>query len=407
MNLKDYKFIVSSGCSYGVMMKNLFFNHTYLNTIYSKFNGDRLDYNYDKNKIVFLGAGLPSQSSEWALHSTQYIINALLKLGVESSNIYCFVEWTQYNRITNPIENFINTSNIKVDNVLIHHLNSHFDNRDITELFKFINITALQKLPNIGIIDKCYYINSNSLLPTEIDDVFGIDGKLMYEKQFKIHQQTTNISFLKNYLNNIISLQNYLKSNNINYNFCNMQSEFTGWIEDGFEYQQKLKFGNQYHKYYINGKQNIVQNLNYDSIKNSGIHLINAYPQITHLYNIIDFSKWWFYNKNGYNFGGIDEYFLDTYDTYAYSNLMHYNSKEINVYDIVGGYNWHPTEILYTILHNTAAFNNPFVKVKQEWIDYLLNLLNEDINYKGITKHKLACSKSYYENIITYEHTKL
>lgn len=407
MNLKDYKFIVSSGCSYGVMMKNLFFNYTYLDNVYTKFGDDRLEYNYDKDKIIFLGAGVPSQSSEWALHSTQYIVNELLKLGIESSNIYCFVEWTQYDRITNSIENFINTSDIELDNVLLHHANLNYNNHNITELFKYFNIKSIKKLPNIGIIDGCYYINSNSLTPTQIDSVFGGDGKLMYEKQFKIHRETTNISFLKNYFNNIISLQNYLKSNNISYNFCNMQSEFDGWIKNGFEYQQKLKYGNKYYKYYIHSKKHITQNLNYDNVKNDGVHVTNAYPQITHLYNLIDFSNWWFYNEDGFKFGGIDEYFLHKYDTYAYSNLMYFNDNEINVFDIVGGYNWHPTEILYTLLHNEAAFNNPFVKVKQEWNDYLINLLNEDINYKGITKHKLSCSKSYYDNIITYEHTKL
>lgn len=402
MNLKGYKFIVSSGCSYGVMMKSLFYNHSYLENVYSKFNGDRLEYNYNKDKIIFLGAGLPSQSSEWACHSVQYIISKLIKLGINTSDIYCFVEWTQYDRITNSIENFIDTSKIEIDAVIPHHTNN-----SINQLLKYFNINQIKQLPNIGIIDNCYYINSNSLTLNQIEDVLGVGGKVMYEKQFKVHQQTTNISFLKNYFNNIISLQNYLKSNNISYNFCNMQSEFDGWVKVGFEYQQKLKYGNKYYKYYINGKNTIIQNLNYDNVKNDGLHVIDAYPQVSHLYQMIDFSNWWFYKENGFKFGGIDEYFLHKYDTYAYSNLMHYHSNEINTYDIVGGYNWHPTEILYTLLHNTACFNNPFVRIKNEWQEYLINLLNEDINYNGITKHKLACSKSYYENIITYEPTKL
>lgn len=401
MNLSEYKFIVSSGCSYGVMMKNLFSNYTYLDNVYNQFKTDRLEYNYDKDKIIFIGAGLPSQSSEWASHSVQYIVNKLLKLNVKSENIYCFVEWTQYDRITNTTENFIDLSNVEIDSVLSHHTNT-----SIYELSKHFNIRSLVKLPNIGIIDNCAYINSNSLLPTQIETVFGIDGKVMYERHFKIHQQTTNVSFLKNYFNNIISLQNYLKINNIQYNFCNMQSEFDGWIPSRFEYQQKIKYGRGYHKYHI-ANNIITQNLNYENVKNDGIHVLKAYPQLSHLYNLIDFSNWWFYKEDGFNFGGIDEYFLHKYDIYAYSNLMRYNSNEINVYDIVGGYNWHPTEILYTLLHNTACFNNPFVKVKDSWQEYLIKLLNEDINYKGITKHKISCSKTYYENIIRHEHTKL
>jgi hypothetical protein len=164
MNLKDYKFIVSSGCSYGVMMKSLIDDHSYLETIYIKFGKDRLEYNYDKDKIIFLGAGVPSQSSEWALHSTQHIIHTLLKFGVNSSNIYCFVEWTQYDRITNSIENFIDTSSIELDRVIQYHTNSHQTNRNIIELFKYLNITAIKKIPNIGLIAGCYYINSNNKL---------------------------------------------------------------------------------------------------------------------------------------------------------------------------------------------------------------------------------------------------
>lgn len=401
MNLKDYKFIVSSGCSYGVMMKNLFFNHTYLDNVYNKFNGDRIEYNYDKHKIIFIGTALPSQSAEWASHSTQYVLNKLLKLGVKSENIYCFVEWTQYDRITNTNENFINLFKLETNDVIPHHMN-----KNIRELLHQFNVKSFNKLPNVGIIDNCSYINSNSILPTQIETLFGVDGKLMYEKHFKIHQQTTNISFLKNYFNNILSLQNYLKGNNIRYNFCNMQSEFDGWIPTGFEYQQKIKYGRSYHKYHIENKT-ILQNINYDNVKNVGIHVVDAYPQISHLYDLIDFSNWWFYKDDGFNFGGIDEYFLHKYDIYSYSNLMHYNSNEINVYDIVGGYNWHPTEILYTLLHNTTCFDNPFLKVKDSWQEYLIKLLNEDINYKGITKHKISCSKNYYENIIRHEHTKL
>lgn len=401
MNLTDYKFIVSSGCSYGIMMKSLFFNHTYLDNIYNQFNEDRLEYNYDKENVIFIGAGLPSQSSEWASHSTQYIIDKLLKLGIKSENIYCFVEWTQYDRITNTTENFIDLSKIEINNLLQVQTNN-----STNEILKHFNINYSSKLPSIGIIDNCSYINSNSLIPNQIENVFGLNGKVMYERHFKVHKHTTNVSLLKNYFNNIISLQNYLKSNNIQYNFCNMQSEFDGWIPNGFEYQQKLKYGNAYYKYYITNNT-ITQNLNYENVKNNGIHVLNAYPQISHLYNLIDFSNWWFYKENGFEFGGIDEYFLHEYDIYSYSNLMHYKSNEINLHDIVGGYNWHPTEILYTLLHNIACFNNPFVKVKDSWQEYLIKLLNEDINYKGITKHKLSCSKNYYENIIKYEHSKL
>ena len=405
MNLTEYKFIVSSGCSYGLMVDSLHVKNHYQSKIFDDFGESISDYTFGVDNTVFINAAMASQTSEWALHSTQYIINKLLSLGIPSENIYCFVEWTQYNRFSTATENFIDLK--KIPKIRFFGYGVHFNNFKITKLLNDINIQMVHDVMGIGVIDNCSYINANAMQLSKIEEVFGLDGRVMVEKQIQHNRNTTNLILLKHYLNNIISLQNYLKSNNIKYNFCNMQSEFDGWVKTGFEYQQKLKYGNRYQKYYIKDNKTIFQNLDYDNVKNDGIHVLDAYPQLSHLYKLIDFSKWWFYKKDGFKFGGIDEYFLHTYDTYAYSNLMHYNHNEINVHDIVGGYNWHPTEILYTLLHNEAAFNNPFISVKQEWSDYLINLLNEDINYKGITKHKLSCSKNYYENIIQHEHTKL
>ncbi len=398
MNVNDYKFIVSSGCSYGVMMRSLFYKNTYLQDVYTNFGDDILNYEYDKDKIIFIGLGLPSQSSEWISDSIQYTITKLLNKGVSSENIYCFAEWTQYDRVANTTENFIKLDELSTSNLA--HLNS---NLIISEIFNELDIKFLNDLQGVGIIGDCPYINSPSILSSQIENVFGIDGKLMHEKHFEIHKKTTNVSLIKRYLSNIISLQNFLKSNDIKYNFCNMQSEFHGWVKSGFEYQQKIKKETKYHKYYVDNRSNIVENLNYDNTKSLGIHITEAYPQIRHLYNLIDFTHYWFYNNDEYRFGGIDEYFLNEYDIFGYSNLMHWTGDKINPFDIVGGYNWHPTEILYTLLHNEVCFNNPFVSVKSEWIDYLKKMLNEDIEYDGITKHKISCSKQYYKTILKYE----
>ena len=409
MNLKDYKFIVSSGCSYGQITRSLITKNTFQSKIFDDFGEDICDYTFGADKTVFINAGVPSQTSEWALHSVQYIINKLLKRGVLSENIYCFVEWTQYNRFANATENFIDLNKIPKSKFISSGI--HWDNSNIVKILNDINIQIVNEILGIGVIDNCYYINSNALNMSKVEDVLGLDGKIMIERQHELLKKTTNIVFLKHYLNNIISLQNYLKSNNIKYNFCNMQSEFDGWIPTGFEFEQKLKVSSmKYNKYYQTSHHPnfIIKNLNYETTKNNGIHCINAYPQISHLYNLIDFSNWWFYKENGFRFGGIDEYFLHKYDIYAYSNLMFWdNDNKIKIQDILGGYNQHPTDIMYSILHNIAAFNNPFVKIKENWITYLNELLNQDIESNDITTHKISCSKKYYESIIKNEFTTI
>ena len=405
MKLSEYKFIVSSGCSYGQMIQSSFTHHSFQYKIFEDFGEDISEYAYGIDKTIFINAGAPSQSSEWALHTIQYIINKLLNLGVPSENIYCFVEWTQYNRFSTTTENFIDLK--KIPKVRFFGYGIHHNDLNVVKLLNDINIQMVNDVRAIGVIDNCPYINPNAIEISSVKDVFGLDGKLMIQRQLEHIRNTTNLTLLKHYLNNIISLQNYLKSNNIQYNFCNMQSEFDGWIPSGFEFEQKLKHSSlKYKKYYQhnNYPNKIVKNLNYETTKNDGIHCINAYPQVSHLYNLIDFSKWWFYKEDGFRFGGIDEYFLHKYDIYAYSNLMFWNKTgDIRIQDILGGYNQHPTDVMYSLLHNTATFNNPFVKVKEKWITYLNNLLSEDIESDDITIHKISCSKKYYETIIKNE----
>jgi len=405
MNLKDYKFIVSSGCSYGQMTRSLYTAHSFQNKIFEDFGEDISEYIFGKDKTIFIDVAVASQTSEWALHSTQYVINKLIKLGIPSENIYCFVEWTQYNRFSNTTENFININ--KIPKIKFFNYDIHSNNFKIVKLINEINIQILNNLSGIGVIDNCFYINSTALDIKNVEEILGFDGKLMVEKQCEIVRKTTNVTFLKHYLNNIISLQHYLKSNDIKYNFCNMQSEFEGWVKSGFEFEQKLKYSStKYKKYYQNSNQ-IIKNLDYETHKNEGIHCVNAYPQISHLYNLIDFSNWWFYKDDGFRYGGIDEYFLHKYDIYAYSNLMFWNDgNNIRIQDIIGGHGQHPTDIMYSLLHNTAAFNNPFVKIKEKWIDYLNTLINEDIESIDITTHKISCSKKYYESIIKNEYTR-
>jgi len=409
MNLTEYKFVVSSGCSYGLMTDSLHVKNQYQYKIFDDFGENISDYTFGVDNTVFINAAIASQTSEWALHSTQYIINKLLSLGIPSENIYCFVEWTQYNRFSTSTENFIDLK--KIPKIRFFGYGVHFNDFKITKLLNDINIQMVHDVMGIGVIDNCSYINANAMQLSKIEEVFGLDGRVMVEKQIQNNRNTTNLILLKHYLNNIISLQNYLKSNNIKYNFCNMQSEFDGWIPSGFEFEQKLKHSSsKYKKYYENHNYPnfITKNLNYENVKNDGIHCISAYPQISHLYNLIDFSNWWFYKGNGFRFGGIDEYFLHEYDIYAYSNLRNWSdTKQIKILDVLGGYNQHPTDIMYSILHNTAAFNNPFVKIKEKWITYLIELLNEDIESDGITTHKVSCSKKYYESIIKNEFTTI
>ena len=410
MNWNNYKYIITSGCSYSVLIENTLHTHVHYEKIHNEFNklkksilGDGslnpkiIQTNNDDN-IINIDVSLPSQTSEWILHSTQYAIQKLIQLGVKSENIYCFVEWTQYNRYTIPHDSYIKLSDVKVDSFLkVYGKDTKLNINYIKNQFK---VRRLDELPNVGVIENRLYLSANQLtsknfktLPTE--------WELWYETHKTRYHKTSNIELLTKYLSNIISLQSYLKSLNIQYNFCNMQSEFSGWIESGLEYEQKIKLGRKYHPYYLNAKDDIIYNNKYIETIKLGEFVENVYPQITHLYNLIDFTNWWFYESDSFTRGGIDEYMFDTYGIHAYTKIK--GDIQLPTQEFIGGPNWHPTELLYTLLHNKICFNNPFFKINPKWITFINDKLNEDINYDGISKNNLTYSAKYMKNFIKYE----
>jgi len=410
MNWNNYKYIITSGCSYSVLIENTIHTHTHYEKIHSEFNeleksvlgngltNPKIIQTNSEDNIINIDVSLPSQTSEWILHSTQYAIQKLIQLGVKSENIYCFVEWTQYNRYTIPHDSYIKISDVKVDSFLkIYSTDTKLNINYIKNQFKF---GRLDKLTNVGVIENRLYLSANQLTSKNFKNL-PTEWELWYETHKTRYHKTSNIELLTKYLSNIISLQSYLKSLNIQYNFCNMQCEFAGWVENGFEYEQKIKLGRKYHPYYLNGKDEIIYNSQYIETIKLGESVEIVYPQITHLYNLIDFTNWWFYESDNFSRGGIDEYMFDTYGIHAYTKIK--NNTQLPTQEFIGGPNWHPTELLYTLLHNKICFNNPFFKINSKWITFINDTLNEDINYDGISKNNLTYSTKHINNFIKYE----
>ena len=56
---------------------------------------------------------------------------------------------------------------------------------------------------------------------------------------------------------------------------------------------------------------------------NSFSDIQNIFPGVKTKFNEIDFSKFWLYNKNGYRYGGVDEW---TFDNFNGFDLLRNNS---------------------------------------------------------------------------------
>ena len=202
-NLSEYKFILSSGCSYGIMPQicvypfNWFFNKTI-------FNDFRETYIDTDNKIISLSVNIGSQGSDWQADSIIQLCTKILEMGVKPENIYCLVEWSQWHRYNIHPYNFIN---LDLSKFKFRDWNS-FDFREINQnkklmgdtlvndIFKNLNINCSNIVYNTGKINDRIYVNPMHMNRNDflkMGDDFGYlitksqddEGRYMFENKIK------------------------------------------------------------------------------------------------------------------------------------------------------------------------------------------------------------------------------
>jgi hypothetical protein len=393
MNLNNYKYIVASGCSYATTLSSL--------------EVKNLDVKLDtSDNLIFIEVGCASQSSDWAYDSVIYTIETLFGLGVKSENIYCFVEWTQIERVT--INQPIYSHQLLNDNIAKEKGDKHFyikckDNVVIQQLYDSLNIKCLQDVHNIMSIDGLFYINPLHTDPTDISKLNDIDFEFYFKMGLEYELRIPMEVRVKKYLDNILNLQRYLKSHLINYNFAMMQSQFSAWVVgDNNIVVHKYTLSSNKPVPRDNGKFKVNTKFKENLNITESDDLTNIFPQFCPLFNQIDLSNWWFYNKGGYRYGGIDEYALEEYGEYGYLSVCQDArfDEELNPERFIASFGYHPHPFIHVLLVNDMLFNNKFFKVSDETITKIKDMVTEDINSKNKTKHNLAISKVEYNKWI-------
>ena len=393
MNWNNYKYIVASGCSYATTISSL--------------EVKNLDVKLDtSDNLIFIEVGCASQSSDWAYDSIIYTIETLFGLGVKSENIYCFVEWTQIERVT--INQPVYSHQLLNDNIAKEKLDRHFyikgkDNVVIQQLYDSLNIKCLQDVHNIMSIDGLFYINPLHTDPTDISKLNDIDFEFYFNVGLEYELRIPMEVRVKKYLDNILNLQRYLKSNLIDYNFAMMQSQFSAWgVGDNDIVVHKYTLNSNKPMLLNNGKFKVNTKFKENLNISESDDLTNIFPQFRPLFNQIDLSNWWFYNKGGYRYGGIDEYALEEYEMYGYlSDCQDARfDMELNPERFIASFGYHPHPFVHVLLVNEMLFNNKFFKVSDETITKIKDMVTEDINSKNKTKHNLAISKVEYDKWI-------
>jgi hypothetical protein len=367
----------------GVTYKKSFFDFKYKD-IYEKLC----------DELCYIEVSLASQSSEYISDSIIHTIDKLIKSGVSPEDIYVFVEWTEYDRIAVHQEKYINSDKIKW-RTNINTNQWQFCENNI-EVYNSDLLLALGKVGNL------LYLNPTHTCDTLIKQL-GSEAIFWQKESIEYELKIPQITKLKRYIDNILKTQNFLKLNNIKYNFAFMQSEFSSWVFDEKTLLGYKKYRNDLSKPYIrfDNLNKVFINKNYNPVASVTEDIEVVFPELKNLFNQLDLKNFWFYDSDKYRRGGIDEWCIDTYGMFGYFD-DNFDFKSDTYVRFTPEWGNHPNKILYSLLHNKMCFNNTFFKIRDEWEYYINEKFNEDINCNEKTKNYLTYSKQHiFKHYIT------
>lgn len=406
-NLHEYKFILSTGCSYGEILKSTFEPFQKI-SFHSIFDQNVIDlYNqYGKNwllfddKVITIDLMLGSQSSDWQSDSIIEATENLLNLGVKPENIYCLVEWTQWSRYSTT---FTHSSNVDTKKIQIKEDNTEFikfyDNKinfldykdfPLKNLYNKINVKQSSNYHYVGKINERFYLTPGHLNKDDFQ-ILGKNYMNFFDDSKSIMEIIPDEIKLKTYLNNILRTQYYLKSCNIKYDFYFMNCNLSNWFKtNNIIYQNNDFVYNVENSKIVLNKNRNPQN---DPLKDIEKVLIETDNEISKF----DFSNFWMYDNLKYRRGGIDEYAIDNFKEVGYITLHQHAEEHLDKFDIIPDFNRHPNFVVYLSLWNEITKNCDFVKVKDDFVDFMLNKFWEDYHYDGFSKNNITISKKEWE----------
>jgi hypothetical protein len=277
------RYIILAGCSYTYRAIN------YLSQLLGNTN------------IEIINIGANSAGNQFISESIMISVNALLKQGVLSKDIYVINNFTQIFRpvVKLPIEYHIKVQPLFADN-----------NSDIRNVG---NVTYKSCLSLIQIENQIYsFLVSKDGLTHEVKDWYNYQSDIYRVK--RIVEQYFEI-----YLESIVLMQSFLKKHNIgNISFL-MNNVFDGWQDEFTHIYTKNK---DFSLPSTKGTKHISELSDYTKV----------------LWDCIDLDSFVFHKTEENKYGGIDEYMLDKFPDAKYLNDK-----------IIKGFYFgnHPNEVIY------------------------------------------------------------
>lgn len=409
MDFSKYKFVISSGCSYGVLADATFNPFNWMiegDRLYKEFgNVDYLDI--DGDRVISLNVSLPSHGSDWQSDSLIYVVGKLLELGIKSENIYCLVEWSQWFRSAahTPRHYGLDLTKFDFDKYTFsteRGFEYHIVNRgipttnspcdEIRFFHNYLNIFRSSVCGLFGKIEDRVYIPSNHIVESAY---LNLDDDYLFAQKdiVKIIGDYPLENKIKSYFDNILRTQYFLEKNNLSYNFLFMQSTLSDWgfhRKDVFCHPLFNFNGTQY----IMPKDKAVLNPRFNPINNPESDIEKIMPEIKSKVDQLNLDNFWFHDSDRFRRGGIDEWTLDNLKETGYVNSLNFGASEI-----LPNQGNHPNVVSYILLWNKVTFNCNFVKVKPEFEKFISEKYWEDYNYDGKSKNMITLSKTEWERI--------
>ena len=282
------KYIVNTGCSYGVMFRSF-----------------KSFVESDNNNFRIIDLHCDSHGAEYQKRSVVFAVSKLLDTGVLPSDIFVITEWSQPNRLFTELpqelsKNILSKKNEFEPSFYIDHTFNHVDNSEPFVL-KYKSL--------------CTIFGDRAYINPDVDDTSYLEEDMLdlYIKQYKENSVLNNkpIDRFENYLQNIVSLQDFLKSRNIDYVFFLMNNTLSGY-DDNFS-----------HEYFTNEFENIIKQDNISLPKLTFLNQIKDFSTyLQTLWNLLDLNKFVFYTTENIQFGGIDEYAMEKFGHISYYSAM-------------------------------------------------------------------------------------
>jgi hypothetical protein len=306
------KYIINTGCSYGVMFMSF--------KEFTKGNNNQF-------KIIDLHCD--STGADYAKRSVFYTVSKLLQRGVSPKDMYVITEWSQPNRLYVELPQelcgeILNCKNHNIEDTFV--LDSTFRKIDTSDTFikKYKSLTT--------VFDNRVYAN------VEHSDLKSFDNKQLryYIKEFVNNSPINNkpIDRLESYLTNILDLQNFLKSLDIQYSFFLMNNSFEGYYENFSNFSDTDITRNL-----VQQEKIVLPNIN------GLLHIRTFSDYLSKVWTLIDLSNFHFYKTENFSYGGIDEYTMEKFGHQAYTAAA--NPWDIPDEGYVTSFGAHPHESVY------------------------------------------------------------